>query len=163
MRAQAAKISDIPKIFNLWHRFMVEEDDAVPDSDIASTGKHWVERLRTQITNQHVYIALEGHHIVGFLGFIDSTYREWINDGIAYIVDIYVLPKYRSSNAFRLLIRAFSEKANSSDYSEIWTNTHERNQRVQVLLRREKFEQFQDFKINGLKNQLYYKKSISRA
>ena len=80
--------------------------------------------------------------------------------GIAYIVDIYVSPEFRSSNAAGLLIKAFAQ-ATEQQYSEIWTNTGIRNKRVQVLLKRAGFEIMDDFEIDGLKDQIYYKKLFS--
>lgn len=155
---RAAIEEDIPEVVQLWEQFMTEEQDAVPDADPQSARSGWTERLRRQIERRHAFVALQGQTVVGFIGAINAEAREWIPAGILYIVDIYVHPAARRSDAATLLLRALQEEARDQGYRELWTNTHLTNRRVQVLLRRKGFLPLEGFGIPGSYDQLYYRK-----
>ena len=159
MIAGEASIEDMPALVGLWQRFMREEDEAVPDADPAAVQRNWSARLAGQIQKGHTIIVKRGGEAVGFLGFIDVADRDWVPRGVAYVVDIYVVPGGRSTAAARLLFERFMDRARR-DYDDVWTNTSLQNRRVQVLLERTGFVRMTDFEIPGLKNQLYLRKSL---
>ena len=154
---------DIADVVKLWERFMTEEKDAVPDADPHSARAGWTERLRRQIERRFAFVAIQGQTIVGFIGAIDSAAREWIPEGILYIVDIYVHPPARRTNAARLLFNALQEEARNQGYGELWTNIHPGNRRVQSLLQRRGFLPLDDFRIPGLGDQFYYRKPLKAS
>jgi len=159
---RAAIEEDIPEVVRLWDLFMTEEKVAVPDADPQSARAGWTERLRKQIERRHAFVALQGQTVVGFIGAIDGGAREWIPEGILYIVDIYVHPTARRTDAARVLFKALQEEAGNQGYRESWTNTHLNNRRVQVLLERKGFTPLHDFRIPGSDDQLYYRKPLDR-
>ncbi|HET6455900.1 MAG TPA: hypothetical protein VFI02_15960 [Armatimonadota bacterium] len=69
---RAAIEEDIPRVVELWERFMTEEQDAVPDADPQSARSGWTERLRRQIERRHVFVALQGQTVVGFIGWTNT-------------------------------------------------------------------------------------------
>ena len=152
---------DIADIAKLWERFMTEEKAAVPDADPQSALAGWTERLRKQIERRHAFTALQGQTIVGFIGAINAEAREWIPEGILYIVDIYVRPASRRTDAARMLFKALQDEAVNQGYRELWTNTHMGNRRVQTLLQRKGFLPLEGFAIPGSDDQLYYRKPLT--
>jgi len=152
---------DIADITRLWERFMVGEKDAVPNADPQSARTGWMERLRRQIERRFAFAALEEQIVVGFIGALGGEARSWIPDGVLYMVDIYVRPESRRTNAARLLFRALQEEAAKQGFRELWTNTHLNNRRVQILLRRKGFVPLEGFAIPGADHQLYYRKPLS--
>ena len=160
IESRCAAFTDIDDITLLWEQFMTTEGDAVSDADPLSARTSWLERLRRQITRQHLFVALCDQRLVGFVGAIDSEERQWIPGGILYIVDIYVQPAARATMAASRLMHALGKAASAAGYQEIWTNTDQRNHRVQVLLPRNGFHPLQGFTIPGLSNQCYYRKFL---
>jgi hypothetical protein len=151
-----ASIADVEEIVSLWRRFMTEEEEVVPDANPEQAEQTWSERLQSQIADSKVIVAEDGRTLIGFFAFIDHEDREWIPAGIAYVVDIYVVPEARASTAARHLFRAASDLLRT-EYSETWTNTHLKNKRVQVLLKRAGFGLLDGFEMDGLKHQVYYR------
>ncbi len=151
-----ASVADVEEIVSLWRRFMTEEAEVVPDANPEKAEQTWAERLQSQIADSKVIVADDGGTLIGFFAFIDHDDREWVPDGIAYVVDIYIVPEARASTAARALFRAASELLRTA-YSETWTNTHANNKRVQVLLKRAGFRSLDGFEIWGLKDQVYYR------
>ena len=135
---------------------MTEEEEVVPDANPEEAEETWTERLKKQIADSKVIVADDGRTLIGFFAFIDHDDRQWVPPGIAYVVDIYVIPEARASTAARALFRAAAELLRTA-YSETWTNTHVKNKRVQVLLKRAGFGLFDGFEIDGLKDQVYYR------
>ena len=135
---------------------MTEEDEAVPDAKPEEVEETWKARLTSQISASKVIVADNGDCLVGFLAFIDSKDRQWVPAGVAYVVDIYVTPEARASAAAKQLFRATAGLLQAT-YSETWTNTHIKNRRVQILLKRAGFEALDGFEIKGLPDQLYYR------
>lgn len=154
---------DVADITRLWEQFMVEEKDAVPDADPQSARTGWMERLRRQIERRHAFTALEEQTIVGFIGALSSEARAWIPEKALYIVDVYVHPAARRTSAARLLFGALQKEARDQGYSELWTNTHVDNRRVQTLLQRKGFLPLDDFHIPGSDDQLYYRKPLKEC
>ncbi len=161
-RIRPAQAGDLPAIQRLWERFMSEEEDAVPDADQESARARWADRLRAQADAGHVLVAEHEGQIVGFVGCVDARARAWVPEGVLYIVDIYVAPEARSTGAAGGLMRAL-EAAAATGFRELWTNTHLRNRRVQVLLRRAGFSPLEGFALPGLEEQLYYRKELAHA
>ena len=155
-----ARASDVDALARLWLRFMREEEDAVPDADAEGALAGWQERLRTQIAGGLVLVAEAAGEVVGFLAGIDSGRRAWGPAGVLYVVDLYVLPEARHTPAAGRLMRALAATAVSQGYAALWTNTHARNRRMQVLLRRAGFEALEGFEIPGLEEQGYYRKRL---
>ena len=151
-----AGIGEVAEIVSLWRRFMTEEEQVVPDANPEGAEQTWTERLKHQIADSKVIVADDGRALIGFFAFIDQDDRQWVPAGIAYVVDIYVVPEARASTASRTLFRAAAELLQTR-YSETWTNTHANNRRLQVLLRRAGFLPLEDFEIEGLRDQLYYR------
>jgi GNAT superfamily N-acetyltransferase len=157
---RAAIEEDIPRVVELWDLFMTEEKEAVPDADPESARSGWTERLRRQIERRNAFVALQGQTVVGFIGAISPEAREWIPEGILYIVDIYVHPSARRTDAARLLFKALQDEARDQGYRELWTNTLLNNRRVQVLLQRKGFLPLEGFVMPGSHDQLYYRKPL---
>lgn len=160
--ARMARPDDAQAITSLWRRFMTEENVAVPASDPEQAISRWSERLHSQIERGQVFVVALGQDTVGFTGFVDSTQVDWLPERVAYLVDIYVLPEARKRGAAKALFEAVMAEA-SSRYEQIWTNTHEGNRRVQVLLRRAGFEEFSGFEIRGLSDQIYFRRRAKDA
>jgi len=152
-----ARAADIGPIVTLWKRFMAEEHEAVPDADPEGAEARWTARLQTQVAESKVVVADRGDALVGFLAFIDHRDRQWVPPGIAYVVDVYVAPEARRTAAARELFRAAADRLRPA-YSETWTNTHAGNRRMQLLLRRAGFKPLVGFEIEGLRDQVYYRR-----
>ena len=135
---------------------MTEEREIVPGANHEEAEKAWTERLMNQIADSKVIVVEDGRAPVGFFAFIDHHDRQWVPVGVAYVVDIYVVPEARASTAARALACSAGKLLRAA-YAETWTNTHLRNRRVQVLLRRAGFESLANFRIEHLKDQLYYR------
>ena len=159
-RTHLASLAEAGETVALWKRFMAEEKEAVPDADPQAAEEGWTERLRNQIADSKLIVAADGGTPVGFLGFIDHNDRPWVPAGVAYVVDIYVVPEARKGTSARALFHAAAELLRAA-YSETWTNTHVTNERMQVLLRRAGFESLDDFRIEGLRDQVYYRRDNS--
>ncbi len=151
-----AEIEDIRQLVALWKRFMIEENEAVPNANPAQAERPWTTRLQIQIANSKVIVADNDGVLVGFLAFIDARDRPWVPARTAYVVDIYVAPEARETTAAKRLFSAASEMLRAS-YAETWTNTHTRNRRMQILLKRAGFEPLVGFEIEGLRDPLYYR------
>ena len=158
--ARRARPDDVPAIIELWKLFMVELGVAEPDAGPPTALPNWTERLHSQVSTGYVYVAECGSDIVGFIGFIDSAGPDWIPDGIAYFVDIYVLPEFRRMSAARKLMSALMRAARDAGYKEVWTNTDVENRRAQILLARMGFTDLAGFSIPGMKNQVYLRKEL---
>lgn len=156
IRTHIASAVDVEEIVSLWRRFMIEEQEVVPDANPEEAEKAWTERLVKQIADSKVIVADDGRTTIGFFAFIDHHDHQWIPAGIAYAVDIYVVPEARTSTAARALFEAAAKLLRTA-YSETWTNTHVRNKRVQVLLKRAGFVPLDGFEIDGLKDQVYHR------
>jgi RimJ/RimL family protein N-acetyltransferase len=157
MQTRSAKTTDVPAILSLWKRFMTEEGGVVSGANPLEAEEAWTTRLRTQIADSKVVVADDGHGPVGFFAFIDKRDRDWIPAGVAYAVDIYVAPEARAGTAAKDLFHAATVLLRG-EYSETWTNTHVKNKRMQVLLRRAGFEPLHNFRIEGLQDQVYYRR-----
>ena len=156
---RVAAEQDSPGIVDLWRRFMLEEREAVPVPDLAGTVRNWSERLDAQIARTQVVVAVHDGRAVGFAGFIDAVDRAWVPDGVAYVVDFYVVPEARRTGAAQQLFQCLLVRLEGR-YTETWSNTSARNRRVQILLRRVGFRPLQGFCIAGLENQVYYCKGL---
>ncbi len=143
-------------ILALWRRFMAEERGAVPEADAAAAEAGWATRLGRQLDASKVVALDDGRSLVGFLAFLDHDDRAWIPPGIAYVVDLYIVPEARSGAAFRELAW-FAAGTLGAAYRGIWTNTHAGNRRMQVLLRRAGFRPLEGFGIPGLGEQRYFR------
>jgi ribosomal protein S18 acetylase RimI-like enzyme len=157
-----AEPDDMVAIVGLWKRFMEEEKEAIPDPQVDGVESRWKERLRQQIAGKRVIVAETGRSVCGFLGFIDSTDRVCIPQGVAYVVDLYVAPEARRGSAAKDLFSTLLEAAGGA-YSEVWTNTNVRNVRMQKLLKRAGFAPMTGFAIGGLKDNLYYRLFLKGA
>ncbi len=135
---------------------MQEEMEAVPDADWRAAEAAWASRLQRQTASGQVFVVAQGQTLIGFLGFIDHADREWIPAGVAYVVDLYVVPEARSSRTARELFRVAADQWRKT-YSETWTNTHVGNRRMQVLLQRAGFRAVAGFAVPELKDQKYYR------
>ena len=160
--ARMARPDDAQAITSLWRRFMTEEHEAVPASDPEQAVSRWSERLHSQIEKGEVFLVALGQDTVGFVGFIDSREGDWLPEKVAYLVDIYVVPEARKRGAAKALFEAVMTEA-SRRYEQVWTNTHKGNRRVQVLLRRAGFEEFSGFEIQGLSDQMYFRRRAKDA
>jgi ribosomal protein S18 acetylase RimI-like enzyme len=154
--ARKASAADFEEIVSLWRRFMTEEDEAVSDAKPNGVEEAWKARLVSQISASKAIVADNGDCLVGFLAFIDSDDRQWVPAGVAYVVDMYVSPEARASATAKALFRATAELLQTV-YSETWTNTHIKNRRMQILLKRAGFETLDGFEIEGLRDQLYFR------
>jgi ribosomal protein S18 acetylase RimI-like enzyme len=162
MKTHIAGLAEAEEIAALWKRFMTEEKEVIPEADPQAAEEGWTERLRNQIADAKLIVAADRRTLVGFLGFIDHNDRQWVPPGVAYIVDIYVVPEARNGTAARALFQA-AARLLPATYSETWMNTHMTNRRMQVLLRRAGFESLDDFRIEGLKDQIYYRRDNNVA
>jgi ribosomal protein S18 acetylase RimI-like enzyme len=161
--SRQARFDDVQAIIELWKSFMEELHPSVPDSSPQNQlidVKSWSDRLYSQISHEHIFILESGKDLIGFVGFIDNNEREWVPSGIAYIVDIYVLPEARMSEAASMLLTTLVEAAAGAGFREVWTNTYAWNRPAQSLFERLGFVPFTEFQIPQLKNQLYYKKTL---
>lgn len=157
--ARVAVEQDKPVIIELWRRFMLEEREAVPVADPDAAMRSWSERLEAQIAREQVVVVVHDDRTVGFAGFIDAGDRAWVPDGVAYVVDFYVVPEARRTRAANRLFQCLFACLDGQ-YTEAWTNTSMRNRRVQILLRRMGFLPLQGFRIAGLEDQAYYRKEL---
>jgi len=149
-----ASTCDIDEIIELWKLFMAEEK-------VALSGElplaNWSKRLKSQVDRGYVVIAELDKTIVGFAGFIDISDKEWVGEDVLYIVDFYVIPEARKTDAAGMLLRKLNEIAKQLNYKEFRTNTSVKNRRVQILLERSGYVPLENFKIPGLKDYIYYK------
>jgi RimJ/RimL family protein N-acetyltransferase len=152
-----AGTEDIRPLVVLWKRFMAEESESVPDACPETHEAAWTARLRTQIdASKVVVVDTGGGELAGFFAFIDHRDRRWVPEGVAYVVDIYVIPEARTSTAANDLFHAAQVLLRAA-YSETWTNTHAKNRRMRLLLKRAGFVPLPDFEIEGLRDQIYYR------
>lgn len=159
-KTRYAHQEDFISLVAFWKRFMAEERTAVPDANPAEAEQPWSSRLRTLLADSKVLLVERTGAIAGFLAFLDDRDCAWVPPGVAYVVDIYVAPESRSSQAAIRLFRTARELIESR-YDRIWTNTHRDNHRMQVLLQRAGFEPLDGFQIRGLRDQLYYQFAIA--
>jgi len=160
MLVRVGRADDTPHIVALWSRFMNEEGEAVPDADETAARASWSARLARQLASENVLVCGESGALTGFLALLDHADRAWIPAGVAYVVDLYVAPEARPHGAAAALIGA-ARQFLSNRYGAIWTNTHENNRRMQILLRRAGFTPLENFTISGLAEQRYYAVAIS--
>jgi RimJ/RimL family protein N-acetyltransferase len=151
--------ADHTKLLVLWQRFMLEEDRALIDADPQTHIESWSTRLSTQIKQRKVVVIRQDGEIVGFVGLIDHTDKPWVPLGVAYIVDIYMLPHARSFVAFKMLVNGLL-KLVGENYHQVWTNIADSNHRVGALLSRLGFTALKNFHVPGLENQSYLMKTI---
>ncbi len=153
--------SDRPELTRLWMRFMAEESQAVPQADVGKASEGWSERLRAAIERQHVYLVDSDGQVQGFAMWIDSAEKPWIPAGVAYIVDIYMIPDGRKGRAAATLLKSLLTAMRDLRYKQVWTNTHTGNHRARVLLDRSGFAEISDFEIPGLTDQIYLKMDLA--
>lgn len=152
-----AKPKDVQALIGLWKRFMTEEWLAVPDGDLSELPK-WESRLEMQVSHRHVFVAsIVSGLAVGFAGFVDSAYHPRCPKGVAYIVDMYVTPEYRATQAALKLHACLLRQAATDGYCEVWANCSEENRRVQILLRHAGYTQFDEVPFPVEDRQVYFK------
>ena len=155
IQTRIATINDLDGIVQLWLQF-TEEADFIDHTTVDA--KKWSDnRLKPQLEGSKVIVAESDGELIGFIGGIDHQQHDWVPEGVLYVVDLYVLPHARVSNAAHQLYRTAKEMI-WSHYREVWTNTHISNRRMQVILKRWKFKPLHNFSVPGAKDQYYYRR-----
>ncbi len=160
--ARVAQAQDELAVFGLWRRFMSEENEVISEENAQRNAEAWRERLKRQIAARQVAVLDSANGPAGFLAFISAPERNWVPDGVAYIVDLYIVPEARTSTACWRLWRA-AEGLLSGRFRAVWVNTHRQNTRMQTLLKRARFVTLDHFAIAGLSDQLYFQRDCGDA
>lgn len=152
LEIRIAMAFELEQIVALWKRFM---EEIVPEiePEIAELG--WTTRLKKQIADSKVLVAVKGQTLVGFIAYVDHHNWQLLPENVAYIVDFYVAPEARKSPAAQNLFSNLKELI-SMKYAAIWTNTHITNKRMQTLLKRWRFQELENFTIQGISDHVYY-------
>ena len=164
-RVKPAEEHDRDVLINLWHQFMNEEHEqemTLAQWPSQTSLKNWVARLDRQIQQGKITVILKNQTIVGFIGMIDYSDKDWVPAHVAYVVDIYMLPHARSFAAFKQLINGFSEQVKDR-YTQVWTNIASSKHRVGALLSRLGFAVLPDIEVQGLEDQCYLSKTIRQV
>ena len=138
---------------------MTEEKLAVGDSEVQKSIDRWEKRLKIQLSKSQIVVVEKNYDLVGFMGFVDKSQYHWLDPNIAYVVDTYIVPEARKTNAARRMFREFNLRIKTK-YSEIWTNVNVNNKRVQRMLQKMGFKEVDDFKVKKFKDQIYFKFKI---
>ena len=164
-KVKPAEEHDREVLINLWHQFMHEEHEqemTLAQWPSQTSIKKWAHRLDRQIQQRKITVILKNQTIVGFIGMIDYSDKDWVPTHVAYVVDIYMLPHARSFTAFKQLVDGFSQQVKDR-YTQVWTNIASRKHRVGTLLSRLGFAILPDIEVPGLEDQCYLSKTIREA
>ena len=96
-------------------------------------------------------------------GFIDHLERDFIALGVAYLVDLYVLPDQRRNDVGSALLECLVQHAARTGYSEVRTNTSRNNFAAQACLDRAGFRPLDGFALPGMNEEMYFQKHVAKS
>jgi ribosomal protein S18 acetylase RimI-like enzyme len=166
MMTRLACGDDMPCIIDLWKQFMEELDTLAPDKHprITQTSlQHWSERLQLQISHDAVFVGEAHERIIGFIGCIGSLEShpgQRIPPGIAYIVDLYVIPEARRNHVAFQLMNRLIHAVGEAKYTEVWINTATWNLPAKRLFEKMGFILMTDYQLPHLHNQVYFRRIL---
>ena len=158
MEFRPAQETDIAALVELWDDFMTELHGTVP---AATDREIWSARLYQQVGRTQVYVAATGRSLVGFAGVIDHSERDFIAPGVAYLVDLYVLPDQRRHDVGSALLECLMQHVSRTGYSEVRSNTSPSNLAAQACLNRAGFRPLDGFALPGMNEEMYFQKHVA--